>query len=282
MSSVSLQPIVCCLGDPLAGNPMQLLMERAFAAAGLDWRFLSFEVPGSHLEDAVKGMRALGFQGAAFTSPHQVAVIPFLDRLTDEATAIGAVNCAFVSDGQWVGDNTDGPAFSQALRRHLDPTDAHVVVLGAGGTARAVASDLARSSIASLTLVNRTAERAERLAGELKERCQIDARASAWSGNWEVPAETTLLVQATTVGWCEPDERPAVDLSACSETLVVADVIFNPPETRLIQEARRRGLTTMSGVEMMAGQVALAYERWTGSEPTGQVIRETLEEYLEV
>lgn len=282
MSDAPLQPIVCCLGDPLAGNPMQLLMERAFRAAGLDWRFLSFEVSRDRLTDAVRGLKALGFHGAAFTTPHQVAVIELLDRLTPEAQAIGAVNCAYVQDGVWVGDNTDGPSFTMTLQGLTELSQAHVVVLGAGGTARAVAVELARKQISKLTIVNRTLEKAQALAEQLAQQHSLETQAVAWQGAYQIPAETTLLVHATTMGWCDSDESPALDWSLVKPELVVADVIFNPPETTLLREARRRGLKTLSGIQMMANQVALAYRKWTGTDPKTDIIRETLEEYLEV
>lgn len=282
MSDAPLQPIVCCLGDPLAGNPMQLLMERAFRAAGLDWRFLSFEVSRDRLADAVRGLKALGFHGAAFTTPHQVAVIELLDRLTPEAQAIGAVNCAYVQGGVWVGDNTDGPGFIMALQGLVEPQQADVVVLGAGGTARAVSVELAKKQIAKLTIVNRTLEHAQDLADQIAKNYSIETVVCSWEGTYQVPAETSLLIHATTLGWCDSDESPAIDFSLAKPELVVADVIFNPPETQLLADARRRGLKTLSGIQMMANQVAIAYQKWTGAEPQTDIIRETLEEYLEV
>ena len=131
-----LQQLVCCMGQPVAGNPTQFMMQRAFAAAGLDWLYLTFEVSPENLSDAVRGVRTMEFQGANFTIPHKVAVIEHLDRLSETAALMGAVNCAYREDGQLVGDNTDGQGFVESLRSVIDPAGKKVVLLGAGGAAQ--------------------------------------------------------------------------------------------------------------------------------------------------
>src|SRR6478672_12933222 len=156
--SSSLQEVVCCLGQPVAGNPTQYMMEKAFAAAGLDWKYLTCEVPPSRLGDAIVGLRALGFKGANFTIPHKVAVIPFLDLLSPAAELMGAVNCANRVGEKLIGDNTDGKGFHQSLRAVCDPAGMNVVLLGAGGAARAIAVELALAGVGQITVVNRAVE----------------------------------------------------------------------------------------------------------------------------
>jgi len=282
MSEASFQPILGCFGDPLAGNPMQLLMERAFKAASLDWRFLSLEVPTERFAEAMRGARAMGFRGAAFASPHQIGALAFVDSLTPAAEAAGAVNCAVRQGEQWVGENTDGAGFLQVLKPIAAPTGMPVVICGAGGTARAIATALAGLAPASITIVNRTIERAEMLAAKLRERFELPIESLPWHDRWAIPAETRLLIHATTAGWCDPDDGPTFDWSAADPELIVADVIFNPAETRLLAEATKRGHRIVSGVDMMAAQAELAYRFWTGSDPAAGILHETLEEYLEV
>ncbi|MCU0879716.1 MAG: shikimate dehydrogenase, partial [Pirellulaceae bacterium] len=159
MSSASLQEIVCCIGQPVAGNPTQYMMEKAFVAAGLDWRYLTLEVPPEKLADAVCGLRALGFKGANFTIPHKVAVIPLLDELSPAAEMMGAVNCVNRVGDKLVGENTDGKGFVQSLREFGELTGKRVVVLGAGGAARAIAVELGLSGVGEITIVNRSAIR---------------------------------------------------------------------------------------------------------------------------
>ena len=197
VSESSLQPIVCCLGEPIAGNPMQLLMERAFAAAGLDWRFLSLEVPTERFEDAIKGIRALGFRGAAFTTPHQVAAAKSLDRLSVTAELVGAVNCAVRRDGVWLGENTDGQGFVDSLSPEFEMAGKRVLVIGAGGTARAIAVAIAQRGPAEVLILNRSSDHGESLASLLKERLAVPATYIPWSGRYRVPEDIGLLVHAT-------------------------------------------------------------------------------------
>lgn len=261
---------------------MQLLMERAFAAAGLDWRFLSLEVPAERFDDAMKGIRALGFRGVAFTTPHQVAAARSLDRLSVTAELVGAVNCAVRRDGIWLGENTDGQGFVDSLSPEFAMAGKRVLVIGAGGTARAIAVAIAQRGPAEVLILNRSADHGESLAALLKERLAVPATYVPWLGRYRVPEDIELLVHATTVGWCEPEEPVPVDLDAMPESALVADVVFNPPETRLIRDAKRRGLMTLAGIDMMANQTSLAYRFWTGHDPVSGVVHEALEEYLEI
>src|SRR5262245_19676484 len=175
MSSAPLQEVVCCLGQPVAGNPTQYMMEKAFAAAGLDWQYLTCEVPPEKLADAMKGIRALGFKGANFTIPHKVAVIPHLDQLSPAAELMGAVNCMNRVGDKLVGENTDGKGFLQSLRELCQPAGMNVVIVGAGGAARAIAVELALAGVAHITIVNRSSERGQALADLLRQRTSVKA-----------------------------------------------------------------------------------------------------------
>src|SRR5688572_26057623 len=152
MPSNSLQEVVCCLGQPVAGNPTQYMMEKAFAAAGLDWRYLTCEVAPEKLAEAMQGLRALGFKGANFTIPHKVAVIQHLDELSPAAELMGAVNCVNRAGDKLVGENTDGKGFVQSLRTLIDPAGLYVVILGAGGAARAIAVELALAGVSEILI----------------------------------------------------------------------------------------------------------------------------------
>src|SRR5260370_14946829 len=142
MPSTPLQEAVCCIGQPVSGNPTQYMMEKAFAAAGLDWKYLTCEVPPEKLADAMQGLRALGFKGANFTIPHKVAVIPYLDSLSPAAQLMGAVNCINRVGDKLIGENTDGKGFFQSLRELCQPAGMNVAILDAGGAARAIAVEL--------------------------------------------------------------------------------------------------------------------------------------------
>ena len=281
-SNSPLQEIVCCLGQPVAGNPTQFMMERAFSDLGLDWRYLTLEVAPENLADAVRGMRAMGFRGGNFTIPHKVAVIPHLDGLSQAAELMGAVNCVQRVGDKLLGENTDGKGFVQSLRGLTDPADKHIVILGAGGAARAIAVELGLAKPAEITIVNRNADRGEELARLLREKVHIAAKFTAWPGDYDVPEGTHLLVNATSIGLGDEHARVPLNVSTLAPPTIVADVIFNPPATRLLRDAAARGCPTLDGLGMLVNQAVIGFQIWTGTPPDPKVMREALEEYLEI
>ena len=289
--SSSLQPIVCCMGQPVEGNPTQFMMERAFAAAGLEWRDLTLEVSPEDLQAAVAGLKAMGFRGGNFTIPHKVAVVPLLDDLSQAAELMGAVNCVVAHTAaddagkkstRLMGENTDGKGFVQSLRELTDPKDKKIVILGAGGAARAIAVELGLAGAAEITVVNRDQGRGSSLADLLSQRVQVPATWVAWEGDFSVPPETHVVINATSIGLGDPDARVPLLISSLESEMVVADVIFNPPETRLVREARQRGCSVLDGLGMLVNQGVIGFKLWTGVDPDPQVMREALEEYLEL
>ncbi len=282
MSSNALQQIVCCMGQPVAGNPTQFMMERAFAAAKLDWRYLTLEVPPEKLADAVRGMRAMGFQGGNFTIPHKVAVLPLLDGLSPAAELMGAVNCVHRDGDRLLGANTDGQGFLESLRTLIDPVDKRVVILGAGGAARAIAVEVALTKPAELSIVNRSPGRGQELANLLSERTQVAVHYVPWEGDYAIPETADVLINATSIGLGDANARVPIDPRTLRSTLVVADVIFNPPRTRLIRDAAEAGCPTIDGLGMLVNQAVIGFKIWTGVAPDPDVMREALEEYLEI
>jgi shikimate dehydrogenase len=270
------------MGQPVAGNPTQFMIERAFAAAGLDWRYLTLEVPPEKLADAVKGLRAMGFRGGNFTIPHKVAVIPYLDELSEAAAMMGAVNCVNRVGEKLVGDDTDGKGFVQSLRQVTDPAGKRVVILGAGGAARAIAVELGLSGVAEIVVVNRTAERGQTLVDLLNARGKVPARLVHLSGDYAVEDGFEIVINATSIGLGDGDARVPLLLDSLRPGMVVADVIFNPPQTRLIRDAAARGCTTLDGLGMLVNQGVIGFKIWTGVDPDPGVMREALEEFLEI
>ena len=270
------------MGQPVAGNPTQFMMERAFTAAGLEWRYLTLEVPPEKLADAVRGMRAMGFRGGNFTIPHKVAVIPLLDRLSQAAELMGAVNCVNREADAFVGENTDGKGFVQSLQTVTEPQGKRVVILGAGGAARAIAVELGLSGASHFTVVNRGRERGEELVTLLNERVKLPAQFVEWKGNYDIPADCDVLINATSIGLGDLSARVPVDARTFRSGLVVADVIFNPAQTRFLREAADHGATTLDGLGMLVNQAVIGFKIWTGVEPDANVMREALEEFLSV
>jgi shikimate dehydrogenase len=270
------QELVAVFGQPVEENPTQAMIEAAFAAAGLDWRYLTIEVAPEDLGDAVHGARAMGFRGFNCTIPHKVAVVEHLDRLSEAAGLIGAVNCV-VRDGEaLLGENTDGAGFLAALRRRRDPKGTRVVLLGAGGAARAIGVELALAGAESITVVNRSAERGREL-GVVLEGLVADVAVEPPGDGFRVPAGTDLVVNATSIGLYPAVEAvvPLV-LDEVAGRALVADVIPNPPETRFLRETAAAGCETLDGLEMLVEQGRIGFELWTGVEPDTGVMRAAL------
>jgi shikimate dehydrogenase len=263
---------------PAAGNPTVAMVEAAYRHHGIDARYLNCEVAPAALGDAVRGARAMGWAGFNCSLPHKVAVIEHLDGLGESAETIGAVNCVVRRDGRYIGENTDGQGFVLALRSVADPAGRSVVVLGAGGAARAIAVETARAGAAAITIVNRSRERGAELVALLNERTPARAELTVWTGAYRVPEATDILVNATSVGLDDADAALDLDAGSLRPGLVVADVIPNPPRTRLLRDAEARGCTVLDGLGMLVNQAVLGIRMWTGVDPDPLVMRRTLEE----
>ena len=273
------QPLVAVFGQPVAENPTQWMIERAFAHHELDWRYLTIEVAPEHLADAIRGMRAMGFRGANCTIPHKVAVIDHLDRLSEAAALIGAVNCIVRHGDQLLGENTDGKGFVESLSAIVEPDGRRVAILGAGGAARAIAVEVALAGASEITIVNRNVERGQALAARLREKTPVAAEFAAWQGDYRVPGDVDVLVQATSIGlYPDVDARVPIDTDSLRPDLVVADVIPNPPATRLVRDARAAGCRVLDGLGMLVNQGVIGFRLWTDIDPDPAVMRGALEE----
>ncbi len=282
MPDSHLQTIVCCLGQPVAGNPTQFMIERAFRAARLDWRYLTLEVSPENLAAAVAGMRALGFKGGNITIPHKVAVIEHLDGLSQAAELMGAVNCINRDGDQLLGENTDGKGFVQSLKEQIDPQGKQVVLFGAGGAARAIGVELGLSGVEHITVVNRSEQRGQELVDLLNQKVEVHSDLIIWDGDYQIPEETEVVINATSIGLGDAAARVPVDTSTLTSEMVVADVVFNPPQTQFLSEAATRGCRTIDGLGMLVNQGVIGFHVWTEIDADAAVMREALEEYLEL
>jgi shikimate dehydrogenase len=264
---------------PAAENPTVAMVEAAYRHHGLDARYVNCEVAPEALGDAVRGARAMGWAGFNCSIPHKVRVIEHLDGLADSATVIGAVNCVVRRDGLLIGENTDGQGFVASLRTVVDPAGKSLVVFGAGGAARAIAVETALAGAAAITIVNRDPSRGAELAALLNERTPARAELVAWDAPYSVPESTDIVVNATSIGLFPAlDARLELDLDSLRPGQVVADVIPNPPRTRLIRDAEARGCTALDGLGMLVNQGVIGIKHWTGIDPDPAVMRRTLEE----
>jgi shikimate dehydrogenase len=275
--------LVACFGQPVEENPTGPMMEPAFRALGLNWRYLTVEVAPDKLRDAILGMRAFGLKGANFTIPHKVAVLEYLDEVAPDAAIIGAVNTVRRDGDRLIGENTDGKGFLRGVRVNagVDPKGMRVVVLGAGGAARAIVTELALAGAADVLVVNRSVTRGERMVADLVSKIHAPIRFEAWQGIYAVTKDVDILVNATSIGmYPNIDAMPPVDLRPARPDMLVCDAVINPPDTRLIRAARERGLPVLDGVAMLVYQGVIGFELWTGRKAPEAVMMDGLRKAL--
>jgi shikimate dehydrogenase len=267
---------VAVFGDPVEGNPTSIMQNAAFEHAGLDWRYLDIRVRAEDLARAIDAARLFGFGGLNCTIPHKVAVIPLLDELEPSAEISGACNTIVRHpDGRLIGSNTDGSGFVWSIRDEgIDPAGLDVVILGAGGAARAVSVELALAGARRVTVAGRTAARRDELVGILDTRTDVEAVSLPWTGTLDVPA-CDVLVDCTPVGMgtgAAAEQRVDVDLSALPAEAVVCDLNPERSDTALLRHAREHGHRTLDGLGMLARQGAAAFKAWTGRDAPLEVM----------
>ena len=258
----------------------------AFAALGLNWCYLAFEVHPDDLRAAIAGARAMGFAGLNLTVPHKLFALELVDAVDPSAKKWGAVNTIrFESAGgdgrskiRAVGFNTDADAMATALREDLklELRGARVLLLGAGGAGRTAALKLANEKVAELFLVNRTRKKAEVVAGEIKKRFPATRVTVGYPGS-----AVDLLINATSLGLQPGDPLPLAGKPfSLKQARAVYDLIYRPAETPLLKAARKAGCQTANGLGMLLHQGAQAFEIWTGKSAPLDVMRRTLEQNI--
>jgi len=254
------------IGSPITGSAARRMHEAAAAAAGLQAQYRLIDVPRADrakLGVLLEGVRLLGFTGVNVTYPYKEAVIPLLDSLSPTAAAIGAVNTILVHDGELIGHNTDATGFARACQQVLgDLGDAPVVLIGAGGVGRAMAFALAELGLRELRLVDTASGKAAALAEPLRERMTVQVCA----GVPEAVEEAGGVINATPVGML-PDRHNPVPPELIHDRMWVADAVYTPLWTPLLQAARARGARVMTGRELCIHQAAEAFRLFTGREP---------------
>jgi shikimate dehydrogenase len=269
--------VIGVFGHPVTHSLSPAMHNAALAALGLPFIYVPFPVAPEGLGAALGALGALGIVGVNLTIPHKEAALAFLDEITQEARDVGAVNTVHCRDYRLLGDNTDGFGFYEPLRESgYEIADREAVVLGAGGAARSVAFRLAREG-ARLCLINRTRERAVRLAQALADAGLntggITALAPEDPAVERAMSRAALLVNTTRVGMVpEHLAPPPVPAQWLHPDLLVYDLVYNPVETELLKQARKRGCRTLTGVKMLVYQGAAAFQRWTGHWPPTDIM----------
>ncbi len=273
--------LVGVFGHPVAENPTIVMQEAAFKALELNWRYLTIEVYPEDLADAFKGLRAFNMQGINLTIPHKVEVLKYLDEVAADARLMGAVNTVRREGDKLVGENTDGKGFLRSLREDakVDPSGKQVVVLGAGGAARAIAVELALAGVGGIIVVNRSEARGRELVKLLNHKTPTVAEFVRWDSPFALPTGTNVLVNATSIGlFPDVTAKPDLNYDTIKTDMTVCDVIPNPPDTPFLKEAEARGATTLDGLGMLVYQGAIGFTMWTGLDAPIGVMHQALAE----
>lgn len=264
------------IGDPVEHTVSPAMQNAAFLATGLDFVYLPFRVKSEGLEQALLGMRGLNIRGLNVTIPHKVSIIPLLDEIDMLVENLGAVNTVTHEDGILKGYNTDAAGFLSSLTaEEINLPGKRIVVLGAGGAARAIAFILTDKG-AEVTIINRHLKPAQELAGDLCGRFRREiASLELNADNLKMALDgADMLVNTTSVGMFPNVEETLVPARIIERGLTVFDIIYNPLKTRLLREAEKKGARVISGVEMLVRQGAAAFELWTGQKAPLEVMRE--------
>ncbi len=258
---------LCALiGDPVEHSLSPYIHNAAFKHLKLDFVYVAFKVSKENVKEALEGARALGIKGLNVTMPLKTAVIQHLDKLDSDAEKIGAVNTVLNDDGTLIGYNTDGLGALEALKANgQNPAGKNILVLGAGGAARAIAFALCKDA-KNMTVLNRTLEKARILAEELSRI--FDKKVKFGGLNEETlrneMEEADILANATAVGMAPKTNETPVNMKLLHPNLTVFDLVYNPPETRLLKEAKAVGAKTIDGICMLVHQGALSFQIWIG------------------
>jgi len=275
---------VCAIiGDPVEHSLSPVMHNAAFKELGLSLVYVAFTVTTKELKTAISGARNLGLRGLNVTMPHKNAVMNYLYEIDSTAKSIGAVNTILNNQGKLVGYNTDGVGAMIALQENgVYPEEKKLLLLGAGGAAKAIAYQAAQD-VDELVILNRTPEKAKKLAELLRKSFGNKVKGGTLSSEvLEEELETTdILVNATAVGMHPDVNSSPVPSNLLRRDLCVMDIIYNPLETRLVMDAKAAGANVVSGIEMLIYQGAVAFEIWTNCPAPVEVMRKAALNELE-
>jgi shikimate dehydrogenase len=262
------QRVIAIFGDPIGHSLSPVIQNAAFSHLDLPFIYHAFHVrPGRELKDAVAAIKALDMAGANTTIPHKESVIEHLDIISADARAIGAVNTIVNKDNQLTGYNTDGLGYVRSLVEEtaFDSNGKNILIIGAGGAARGIIFALLKNTPNRITIMNRTLEKAEKLAGELSSAHKDTPITIAELNDRESIKEAALIINTTSIGmvWTAmADETPISLEYTCNDT-IISDIVYMPLLTPFIKQAIKKGLKTHTGLGMLVCQGALGFELWT-------------------
>ena len=262
------------IGNPVRHSLSPILHNGAFKRLGCNAVYLAFEV--KNLEEALRGIRGLGVKGVSVTIPFKTEVIPLLDKVDGMARKIGAVNTIVNREGKLIGCNTDCDGALEALEEKINLRGKRVILLGAGGAARAIGFGL-KERDCQLIIANRSRDRGEALSRELK--CHFIPMSSLVKMKTG-ELEADVIINATSLGMVPRERETPIPKKLLKEWMLVMDIVYEPLETKLLREAKKEGCLTINGLEMLVRQGVAQFTIWTGRRPEIAQIKKDLHRAL--
>lgn len=259
-----MKKIIGLIGYPLEHTLSPQMQNAALIKLKLDFVYVALPVKPENLKDALSGLRALGIAGANVTIPFKEKVFPYLDKVEEEAKLIGAVNTILNLNGKLIGYNTDAAGFISSLK--VSPRGKKILLLGCGGASRAISVGLCKAAVKEIILTDINLQKTEELAEHLKKYFNLKIAVLTPAESLKKAAETAdIFINASPVGMSPNVENsPIPEDVVFSKKTLVYDIIYNPPETKLLKTAKKHGAKTMNGLEMLARQGSLSFKIFTG------------------
>lgn len=270
------------LGYPIKHSFSPAMHNAAFKALGIKAEYRLFEKKPKELTDFFKKLRSGSIRGVNLTIPYKEEALRYLDEISQEAELIGAINTILVKSESLIGYNTDGSGFVLSLRKKagINLKDKKIVIIGAGGASRAISVHLAQEKAANIILLDIIPDKAEKLVSHIRKNISRVKVSTVKKEELNSGARTIdILINATPVGM-KPDDPLPIDPRILHPRLLVCDLIYNPPKTKLLIEAERIGAKTLNGLGMLLYQGALAFTIWTGREAPIEIMARALEKEL--
>jgi shikimate dehydrogenase len=268
------------IGDPIAHSMSPLMHNSAFHDNGINAEYVKFHVKKEQLPEAILGMKALGIKGVNVTVPHKEHVMPLLDGIDPLAEAIGAVNTIVSENGKLIGYNTDGLGFVEGLKKVAGDQleNKSMLMIGAGGAAKAIYYTLASSGVKKIDVTNRTSGRAEKMMNTCP--FPLDSAFLTLDAAENALHHYDVIIQTTSIGMFPHIEDSPIKINELKQGTIVSDIIYNPLETALLKQAKQKGALTQNGLDMFVYQGALSFKKWTGIFPSYSIMKNTVLQQL--
>ena len=262
------------IGDPIDHSLSPNIHSAAFREMDLDSSYIAYRIPKGELEEGIEGLKKIKIDGFNVTIPHKIEMMKYLDKMDESCSLIGAVNTVTNKDGILKGYNTDMDGFLDPFKKKkLDITNAEVLLLGAGGAARAIVAGFAKEKAKSITIANRTLEKGKNLS-EFAEKIGLNANAVKIEDVMDSAKNYDIIVNATSVGL--KNEPSVISLEGINEKTIVYDIVYIPINTDFIKKAKEKNAIVIFGYEMLLGQAVRAFEIWHGMEAPYNAMKKAL------